>query len=128
MAFDRKFLEEMHERLHERRSALVRSGRGTMRELEALKAQERTSEMEEGAQSASAEYVLTQLSDATRREVAQIDAALARMDAGTYGECIDCGGEIGRDRLRALPYALRDAECGERAEARELGDRELPGM
>lgn len=128
MPFDRKFLEEMQRRLLERRAALVRSAQGTQRELEALKGQERLPELEEGAQAASAEYVLTQLSDATRREVLQIDAALSRLDAGTYGECVDCGGEIGRDRLRAVPYALRDAECADRAEARELGDRDLPSM
>jgi DnaK suppressor protein len=128
MAYDREFLEEMQRKLLSRRSALVRSAQGTQRELEALKAQERMPELEEGAQSASAEYVLTQLSDAARREVAQIDAAISRIDAGTYGECIECGAEIARDRLRAVPYALRDAECTERAEARELGDRELPQM
>jgi DnaK suppressor protein len=128
MAFDRKFLDEMQRRLQERRTALVRSAQGAQRELEALKGQERMPELEEGAQAASAEFVLTQLSDSTRREVQQIDAAIARVEAGSYGRCVDCGGEISRERLRALPYALRDAECSERLEQREFPDREFPQM
>jgi RNA polymerase-binding transcription factor DksA len=39
----------------------------------------------------------------TIRELREIDAALARIAAGTYGTCERCGGAIGRDRLRALP-------------------------
>ena len=35
----------------------------------------------------------------------EIDAALARIEDGTYGTCIRCGKPIGEDRLRALPHA-----------------------
>jgi len=35
----------------------------------------------------------------------EIDAALARIDAGTYGLCAACGGPIGEERLEAVPYA-----------------------
>jgi RNA polymerase-binding protein DksA len=35
----------------------------------------------------------------------EIDAALARIDAGTYGLCSVCGREIGQERLEAIPYA-----------------------
>jgi DnaK suppressor protein len=41
---------------------------------------------------------------ATHR-LAQIDAALARLDAGTYGTCEVCGGPIGAARLEARPAA-----------------------
>jgi len=126
MAYDRELVERMRRRLLERRHALVRSTQRGSRELEALKSAERLPELEEGAQNATAEYVLTQLNDAQRREVAQIDAALSRMDAGTYGECIDCGENISPERLQAMPYALRDAGCESLAEAREIGSRELP--
>jgi RNA polymerase-binding protein DksA len=34
----------------------------------------------------------------------QIDAALGRLDAGTYGICRVCGREIGEDRLEAVPW------------------------
>lgn len=48
------------------------------------------------------------------RALAEVDAALARIDAGSYGTCVDCGREIPRDRLDALPQAARDVECGRR--------------
>jgi len=35
----------------------------------------------------------------------EIDAALARIDEGTYGVCLHCGKPIGRERLEALPWA-----------------------
>jgi DnaK suppressor protein len=36
-------------------------------------------------------------------ELAQIAAALRRVDAGSYGQCEDCGDPIDERRLRALP-------------------------
>jgi len=41
----------------------------------------------------------------------QIDAALHRIDAGTYGSCIDCGKPIPRKRLEILPFAKRCLVC-----------------
>ena len=42
-------------------------------------------------------------SEAAREELAELEAALARIEAGTWGRCEKCGGAIGRTRLRALP-------------------------
>jgi len=39
------------------------------------------------------------------RVLAAIDAALARLDDGTYGRCQQCGTEIEPERLEALPWA-----------------------
>jgi DnaK suppressor protein len=41
----------------------------------------------------------------------QIDAALVRLDAGTYGICSDCGKPINPERMEALPYATLCIEC-----------------
>ena len=35
----------------------------------------------------------------------EIDAALGRIEDGSYGLCADCGGPIGEERLLAVPYA-----------------------
>jgi DnaK suppressor protein len=45
------------------------------------------------------------------RELQDIEAALARIADGSYGICIDCGGEIGRARLKADPTAKRCVPC-----------------
>jgi RNA polymerase-binding transcription factor DksA len=49
-----------------------------------------------------------------QRDVAELDdinAALARVAAGTYGTCVDCGRPIEPGRLERLPQAARDVEC-----------------
>ena len=46
-----------------------------------------------------------------RQELQEIEAALARIRDGSYGICIDCGGEIGRARLKADPAAKRCLPC-----------------
>jgi RNA polymerase-binding transcription factor DksA len=43
------------------------------------------------------------LYDQLRRELDDIEVALARMDDGSYGTCEVCGGEIGVSRLEMLP-------------------------
>jgi DnaK suppressor protein len=40
-----------------------------------------------------------------------IDDALAKLDAGTYGRCERCGGEIGTARLEAMPAARLCITC-----------------
>ena len=44
-------------------------------------------------------------------ELRSIEAAEARLRDGTYGECVDCGGEIGFERLLAQPTAIRCVLC-----------------
>jgi DnaK suppressor protein len=43
--------------------------------------------------------------------IAQIDGALKRMDAGSYGTCERCGQPIAAERLEALPYAAYCITC-----------------
>jgi len=45
------------------------------------------------------------------RELQDVEAALARIAEGSYGICADCGGEIGRARLKAYPAAERCLPC-----------------
>jgi len=52
---------------------------------------------------------------AARSERADVDAALARMDAGTYGICVSCGRRIPEARLEARPMATMCVECAARA-------------
>ena len=47
------------------------------------------------------------------RIVRELDAALARIADGSYGTCADCEGEIGPERLRAYPAAMRCIKCQE---------------
>ncbi|HYH41697.1 MAG TPA: TraR/DksA C4-type zinc finger protein [Burkholderiales bacterium] len=44
-------------------------------------------------------------------ELRDIDGALQRIEAGEYGDCIECGNEISYARLEAQPTAIRCVEC-----------------
>ena len=44
-------------------------------------------------------------------EMAQVGAALQRLDTGTYRDCADCGEPISLQRLLAQPAAQRCAPC-----------------
>ncbi|WP_291933646.1 TraR/DksA C4-type zinc finger protein [Limnohabitans sp.] len=49
-------------------------------------------------------------------ELGDIDAALERIRAGTYGICTDCGVNIAPSRLNAYPTAKRCIDCQSRSE------------
>jgi len=46
----------------------------------------------------------------------RIEAALERIEDGTYGQCEECGSRIPKARLGALPYATLCVKCAERQE------------
>jgi RNA polymerase-binding transcription factor len=62
--------------------------------------------------------------DRQRKLIAKIDAALARIEDGTYGYCEDTGEPIGLKRLDARPIATLSLEAQERHERRERVYRE----
>jgi RNA polymerase-binding transcription factor DksA len=49
-------------------------------------------------------------------EYRALEAASERLKSGEYGTCIDCGNDIGYERLKAFPAALRCIQCQERHE------------
>jgi RNA polymerase-binding protein DksA len=88
------------------------------RVLEQLKeiAVEAPGQMTYGSQAAAASHVFEQqrdlaLRDHDQQHLAAIDAALARLDAGTYGACTSCKRPIPTDRLEALPWTALCIDC-----------------
>ena len=57
---------------------------------------------------------LTGLAEAAASELQQVDEALARMDAGTYGVCLNCGNPIPAARLEVRPFAEHCVACAEK--------------
>jgi DnaK suppressor protein len=50
------------------------------------------------------------------REIASVKRALARIDDGTYGQCVRCGEDIAPARLDARPEAALCIDCARQAE------------
>jgi DnaK suppressor protein len=51
------------------------------------------------------------LSAQARAAIEQIDTAIEKIRAGTYGRCENCGTSIPKERLKALPYAALCVQC-----------------
>ncbi|SEL20552.1 TraR/DksA family transcriptional regulator [Roseovarius nanhaiticus] len=62
-----------------------------------------TKDWEDRSSERQGDEVLEALGQAELAEVRRIDAALARISAGTYGICQTCGDDISRARLDLLP-------------------------
>jgi len=65
----------------------------------------------EAATESAGDESLEEVGDVTLEEIAQIREALARIEAGRYGFCTDCGEEIAEARLQALPNATKCMDC-----------------
>ncbi len=75
-----------------------------------------------GSQAAAASQVFAQqrdlaLRDHNRQTIEAVDAALARLEAGTFGTCTTCGQPIATARLEALPSAAHCIECQQKLAA-----------
>jgi DnaK suppressor protein len=73
-------------------------------------------QMTYGSQAAAASHVFEQqrdlaLRERSRGELARVDAALRRLDEGTYGTCATCGSQIDPERLEAIPWAPNCIDC-----------------
>jgi RNA polymerase-binding protein DksA len=69
-----------------------------------------------GSQAAAASQVFAQqrdlaLRDRNEQHLALVDAALAKLDAGTFGACERCGRPIAPERLEAIPWAANCIDC-----------------
>ena len=73
-------------------------------------------QMTYGSQAAAASQVFEQQRDLALRDrsvshLELVDAAVARLGAGTFGRCLRCGKPIAPARLEALPWAAHCIDC-----------------
>lgn len=55
--------------------------------------------------------VMEAMGNAGLDETAAIDAALSRIEAGNFGQCVDCGQDISPERLTIIPTAVKCRNC-----------------
>src|SRR5487761_144415 len=61
--------------------------------------------------------------ETTVAQRAEVIAALARMDDGSYGRCVDCAGPVPEERLEARPATARCVPCQTKRDRRRLWGR-----
>ena len=67
----------------------------------------------EQAQERENDEVVDAIGNETAQSIRVIQSALERIENGTYGVCDNCGEEIGRPRLEAVPEATRCVACAQ---------------
>ena len=109
-SMDRVVLERLRAGLRDARSQLLRTAAATEGELSTLEAREPGAPIEDAARQ-EVIGILARLDDRERQEMEEIDAAFARLHAGTYGVCESCGGSIPLSRLQAMPATRHCLTC-----------------
>ena len=106
---------DLRKLLHDRRREMQGDVRTRIRDARTDRASDVFDELDhsDAAMQEEMDFALIQMKAET---LARVDEALARLDAGQYGRCFECGGEIAEKRLRALPFAGRCTVCEEKKE------------
>ena len=107
-------LTRHRERLLQERTALLQriaQERGGLVSRADMAAEHDVRDFESRAQALSERNDEFAMNEHETAELGAIEAALARLDAGHYGECLDCGATIAQARLAAYPSALRCVAC-----------------
>jgi DnaK suppressor protein len=108
-------LDEMRARLQEQRLEIV-----NMYNQDVRAGQESTDEPTEDivdrANNSYNRELMFSISDTERLMLLQVEDALNRIEAGTYGRCTNCGNAINPLRLDAVPWARFCIDCQELAE------------
>jgi DnaK suppressor protein len=109
------FLREMSDQLQRERRTLVDEVKDTDEAFHTI-TETREPERNEEAQQERDWITLGPLEDQQQKQLADIDAALARIEAGKYGICTNCGRPIEEERLRAVPITQLCAACAQNAQ------------
>lgn len=115
MAVASEQYDELRRTLLERKEELTREVEdGARRRLEEDAYRTMASEVGDAGDASTATEQADLRNSQIERDVVElraVDAALARIDDGSYGTCTRCGGDIGDARLRANPSAERCIAC-----------------
>ena len=93
--------------LHERKAWLEKS----LDQIEETLDTQPSKDFEDRATEREGDEVLESLGTAELTELKQINAALGRVEDGTFGVCVNCGEDISAERLKVIPHAARCRNC-----------------
>jgi DnaK suppressor protein len=104
------------------RDEILRESRETLNQLQAER--EHLPDLADRASTETDRSIELRARDRQRKLIAKIDAALSRIDDGTYGYCDETGEPISLKRLEARPIATLSIEAQERHERAERVHRD----
>jgi RNA polymerase-binding transcription factor len=110
-----KQLDNFRRLLHERKRGLSEMYNRN-KTYGRLTEDEGTQDLADKASSAYTKEFLYSLSNTDREVLQKVDEALVRLETGGFGQCLECGAEINRKRLEAVPWASHCIVCQEKRE------------
>jgi DnaK suppressor protein len=110
-------LLRLHKNLIARRTELRKRLGLELEELGHIKHSSASGDVADAAFDASGEEIASTLAELEAKELAQIERALRRLKAGTYGKCEVCSLSIPVARLNALPFSTFCVKCQREMEA-----------
>ncbi|MEM7481896.1 MAG: TraR/DksA family transcriptional regulator [Acidobacteriota bacterium] len=114
-------LEPLRQRLEQRREEIMNLYQSDLAAGQAS-GDEGSDDIVDRANNSYNREFLFSLSNNERAMLVEMDDALARIDAGSYGSCQHCGRVIGEARLEAVPWARYCIDCQELKEQGLLED------
>ncbi len=115
MAMNKKQTEVYKKRLVEKKHA-VTEAYNKNKTYGRLTENEGTQDLADKASSAYTKEFLYSLSNTDRESLQLVDEALQRINKGTFGVCAECGDDLNRKRLEAVPWAKHCISCQEKVE------------
>ena len=112
---DKRKLETFKKRLETRQQELRRMVSRSQQDGRSADEDVAQDIADKAASSYNKEFLFHQ-SNADRQLLQMVEAALARIREGSFGECISCGKEINPKRLEAVPWTRHCIECQEKLE------------
>ncbi|HEX6424862.1 MAG TPA: TraR/DksA C4-type zinc finger protein [Acidimicrobiales bacterium] len=112
-----KFLEGQLAELESERANYLRQAESLQAEADSLTEDREPGDVQFDEESGEGDTLAVErerdlaLSAQARAAIEQIDAAIEKIHAGSYGECDNCGNPIPKERLKALPYAALCVKC-----------------
>jgi DnaK suppressor protein len=110
---DQQTVDRLRERLESERGEIRRQldDLGARRDAEGIENPDLNEGFADAGQAAAERASLLTLVRSLRDTLRDVEHALDRMDAGTYGSCDNCGRPIADERLDALPAARLCLDC-----------------
>src|SRR5215207_2103748 len=112
-----KFLEGQLQALADERANYARQADALQAEADSLTEDREPGDVQFDEESGEGDTLAVErerdltLSAQARAAIEEIDLAVAKVHAGTYGKCETCGVDIPKERLRALPHAALCVKC-----------------
>jgi RNA polymerase-binding transcription factor len=112
-----KFLEDQLAELERERANYLRQAETLQAEADSLTEDREPGDVQFDEESGEGDTLAVErerdlaLSAQARAAIEQIDAAIAKIHGGNYGQCENCGTSIPKERLKALPYAALCVKC-----------------